>query len=114
MKARLSELLGRLPGPVTPQWPGGERFTRALAHGSMSVELYAPEGHDPQTPHRQDELYFVQAGSGTFDLDGRKWAFEAGDCFFVPAGVPHRFEDFTADFATWVVFWGPDGGERGA
>jgi mannose-6-phosphate isomerase-like protein (cupin superfamily) len=111
MKARLPELLARLPGPITAQWPRGERFTRALAHGSMSVELYAPLGTDPQMPHRQDELYFVQAGCGTFDLDGHKHPFQAGDCFFVPAGAPHRFEDFSADFVTWVVFWGPEGGE---
>jgi hypothetical protein len=32
---------------------------------------------------------------------------------FVPAGVEHRFEDFSDDFAVWVVFWGPDGGEGG-
>jgi hypothetical protein len=31
--------------------------------------------------------------------------------FFVPAGVAHRFERFSPDFATWVVFWGPHGGE---
>lgn len=30
---------------------------------------------------------------------------------FVPAGMTHRFEDFSADFVTWVVFWGPEGGE---
>jgi hypothetical protein len=30
----------------------------------------------------------------------------------VPARVAHRFEEFTPDFATWVVFWGPPGGER--
>jgi len=30
---------------------------------------------------------------------------------FVEAGVEHRFEDFTDDFETWVVFWGPQGGE---
>jgi hypothetical protein len=26
--------------------------------------------------------------------------------------MPHRFEDFTDDFATWVIFYGPEGGER--
>jgi hypothetical protein len=31
---------------------------------------------------------------------------------FVAAGVPHRFEEFSRDFAAWVVFWGPKGGER--
>ena len=27
-------------------------------------------------------------------------------------GAVHRFEHFSSDFATWVVFWGPPGGER--
>ena len=35
-----------------------------------------------------------------------------GDFLFVPAGVEHRFEGFTDDLAVWVVFYGPDGGER--
>jgi hypothetical protein len=26
--------------------------------------------------------------------------------------VPHRFENFTDDFGTWVIFYGPEGGER--
>jgi len=30
---------------------------------------------------------------------------------FVPAGVEHRFEHFSEDFSTWVVFYGPRGGE---
>jgi len=38
--------------------------------------------------------------------------FAPGMVLFVPAGTTHRFEDFSADFATWVVFWGPQGGER--
>jgi mannose-6-phosphate isomerase-like protein (cupin superfamily) len=36
----------------------------------------------------------------------------ANDLLFVPAKVVHRFEEFSADFATWVMFWGPTGGER--
>lgn len=111
MKATVAELMRRLPGPVTEQWPKGERFAEAFRHGSMSVELYAPVGKDPQAPHAQDELYFIQSGSGTFVLDGVSHEFEPGDCFFVAAGVEHRFTQFTPGFATWVVFWGPEGGE---
>jgi mannose-6-phosphate isomerase-like protein (cupin superfamily) len=111
MKATVAELMRRLPGPVTEQWPKGERFAEAFRHGSMSVELYAPVGKDPQAPHAQDELYFIQSGSGIFVLDGVAHEFEAGDCFFVAAGVEHRFTQFTPGFATWVVFWGPEGGE---
>lgn len=112
MKASSAELLQRLPGKITEKWPEGERFVTAFAHGSMSVELYAPVGHDPQTPHAQDELYFIHAGTGQLVIAEACQTFMPGDVFFVPAGVEHHFEGFTPDFSTWVVFWGPQGGER--
>lgn len=111
LKANAALLLGRLPGPCTPRWPEGERFARAFAHGTMSVELYAPRGTDPQQPHDQDELYFVVSGRGELLLAGTMHPFGPGDAFFVPAGAEHRFVRFSEDFATWVVFWGPRGGE---
>lgn len=105
MKASLADALARLPGPA------GERFVRVMAHGSMSVEVYAPRGSDPQQPHAQDELYVVAAGQGRFHLGDAVHDVAAGDCLFVPAGAEHRFLDFSNDFVTWVVFWGPRGGE---
>ncbi|MGL4444481.1 MAG: cupin domain-containing protein [Alsobacter sp.] len=86
-------------------------FARVLGSGSMSVELYRPQVVDPQTPHPQDELYVVVAGSGVFFRAGERLLFKAGDVIFVPAGMEHRFEDFTPDFETWVIFYGPQGGE---
>jgi mannose-6-phosphate isomerase-like protein (cupin superfamily) len=111
MKASVSDLLKQLPGKASTQWPAGEQFVQALAHGTMSVELYSPVGSDPQTPHSQDELYFIHSGSGTFALGAESHSCAPGDCFFVAAGVAHRFTSFTSDFSTWVVFWGPEGGE---
>jgi mannose-6-phosphate isomerase-like protein (cupin superfamily) len=104
--------LARLPGPPQPLWPEGARAVLALQHGSMELELYAPRGHDPQQPHRRDEIYLVISGQGFFDDGGQVQAFRAGDAIFVPAGRPHRFIEFSDDFATWVVFYGPEGGER--
>jgi mannose-6-phosphate isomerase-like protein (cupin superfamily) len=89
----------------------GKRFFVGMAHGSMKVELYKPIGRDPQQPHEQDELYFIVSGRGTFFRDGDRRPFAPGDVIFVEAGVLHRFEDFSEDFETWVVFWGPKGGE---
>ncbi len=86
-------------------------FARVLGSGTMSVELYRPQAVDPQTPHEQDELYVVVAGSGIFFRDGERMPFGAGDVIFVPAGMEHRFESFTGDFETWVIFYGPPGGE---
>ena len=91
--------------------PTDARFTYPIRHGSMRVGVYAPRGHDPQEPHDQDELYIVHKGTGRFRQGAHTVPFGPGDVLFVPAGVDHRFEDFSDDFATWVVFWGPKGGE---
>jgi mannose-6-phosphate isomerase-like protein (cupin superfamily) len=92
--------------------PRGKPFVELLRHGTMSVEFYAPRGVDTQTPHSQDELYVVVSGSGEFINGPRRHRFGPGDLLFVPAGVEHRFENFSDDFAVWVVFYGPRGGEK--
>ena len=82
----------------------GERYAEPFTYSTMRLGLYAPRKFDPQGPHDQDELYFVLEGSGTFVHNGKRTTFEPGDAMFVAAGVEHRFEDFSDDFATWVVF----------
>ena len=114
MKATVIELMQQIPGPVTEKWPRGEPFAVAFRHGSMLVELFAPVGTDAQTPHSQDELYFIHSGSGTFVIGEERHSFVPGTCFFVPGGVVHNFEEFSPDFSAWVVFWGPQGGETAA
>jgi mannose-6-phosphate isomerase-like protein (cupin superfamily) len=110
MRATLADALARLPAAPSALYPEGVPFTRALASGHMSVELYAPgsnaDGRDRQQPHAQDELYVVQRGRATLHLHGQRLAAAPGDVLFVPAGAPHHFEPFTADFATWVIFYG--------
>ncbi|HLN47566.1 MAG TPA: cupin domain-containing protein [Magnetospirillaceae bacterium] len=83
-----------------------------LAHGSMELEYYAPHGHDTQMPHDRDELYVVISGHGWFRNGEVRHEFGPNDVLFVPAKTEHRFEQFSDDFATWVIFWGPQGGER--
>jgi len=82
-----------------------------LARGTLELGYYMPRGTDDQQPHEQDEVYIVRAGHGRFVLDGETQPFAPGDALFVPAGKPHRFENFSDDFAAWVVFYGPGGGE---
>jgi mannose-6-phosphate isomerase-like protein (cupin superfamily) len=90
---------------------GGKRYEVMLRHGTLQLGVYAPRGTDPQQPHEQDEAYIVMAGTGAFVRGGERIDFAPGDALFVPAGVTHRFEDFSDDFAVWVVFYGPNGGE---
>lgn len=89
----------------------GRRFVQVFGHGSLEVEVYKPLGVDRQKPHTRDEIYVVISGRGTFFNGGERHPFEPGEVLFVPAGVEHRFEDFGEDFATWVFFYGPEGGE---
>jgi mannose-6-phosphate isomerase-like protein (cupin superfamily) len=86
-------------------------FSVEVTNGSMRLGLYAPRGHDPQEPHAQDEIYVVARGSGEFVRDTERRTFAPGDALLVPAGMPHRFENFSDDFLVWVVFYGPSGGE---
>ena len=88
-----------------------KQFVKLFEHGSMSVEYYQPRLVDLQTPHKQDELYIIAAGSGEFVKENDRYHFKTGDLFFVPAGAVHWFENFTEDFATWVIFYGRNGGE---
>jgi len=82
-----------------------------LQHGTMELGFYKPLGRDDQQPHDQDEIYIVQSGSGSFLLGDETIPFAIGDALFVAAGITHKFVDFSDDFAAWVVFYGPEGGE---
>ena len=101
----VNEALERLPGPA------GQRFAELFKHGTLSVEIYAPKGSDPQKPHTRDEAYIVVSGGGEFIFGDERVKFSNGDFLFAPADVSHRFEKFTDDLVVWVIFYGPEGGE---
>jgi mannose-6-phosphate isomerase-like protein (cupin superfamily) len=86
-------------------------FLELFTHGTLSVEVYKPDKLDHQQPHEKDEVYIVISGEGDFYLDGKSVKFHKGDFLFVPAGVEHRFENFSEDFSTWVIFYGEKGRE---
>lgn len=89
----------------------GGTFMTQFVHGTLEVEIYKPTGTDPQEPHQRDEIYVVISGTGWFVNGEARHRFGPGDFIFVPAHQVHRFEEFTDDFATWVFFYGPEGGE---
>lgn len=102
----LETAMSMLPGP------GGLRFAKVFEHGSLEVEIYAPKGTDPQSPHERDEVYVVAKGHGIYVNGEARTPCEAGDVLFAAAGEEHRFVEFSHDFATWVFFYGPQGGEH--
>lgn len=116
MKTTIADALRQIPGPPNEHYPDGTPSVTALQHGSMALKVFRPsanpDGRDRQLPHTQDELYLVHGGSAEFVIGDERFPAGVGDSFFVPAGEPHRFENFTPDFVTWVVFYGPQGGEQ--
>ena len=96
----------------------GRQSAKLMQHGTMQLRYYAPGGKDAQTPHSQDEIYIVWKGEGWFvkGADGgeTRTRFTPGDALFVPAGIVHRFAEFSDDLEVWVVFYGPPGGEFSA
>jgi mannose-6-phosphate isomerase-like protein (cupin superfamily) len=104
-KVALQDAAGKIPAP------DGKRFAPVFHHGTLLVKFYIPHGTDPQQPHHRDEAYIVASGSGTYRHADERVPFETGDFLFAEAGVPHCFENFSDDFATWVLFYGPEGGE---
>ena len=89
----------------------GRGSTELLRHGSLEVRWYAPKGAVRSGTHDRDEVYVVAQGKGQFLNGGVRHRFGPGDVLFVPAGVVHRFEEFSDDLAVWVFFYGPEGGE---
>ncbi len=105
-RVTVAEGLQRIPGPA------GQRSVALLHHGTLEVKLSAPRALNEQTPHARDEMYVVMAGEGFLFCDGDRQRFGPGDLLFVPSGAEHRFEDFTDNLTVWVIFYGPEGGER--
>ncbi|MEP7253118.1 MAG: cupin domain-containing protein [Ginsengibacter sp.] len=81
-------------------------FVKLMEDGNMTVEYFAPKVKDTQSPHKQDELYVIVSGSSEFYRDSETINCKKGDILFVPAGMEHRFNNFSEDFATWVIFYG--------
>jgi mannose-6-phosphate isomerase-like protein (cupin superfamily) len=105
MKIDSQEALEKLANFKSP-------FLALFKHGTLEIEVYKPDKVDLQQPHTRDEVYIIISGSGEFLNDGVRTMFAVGDFLFVPAGIEHRFENFTDDFSTWVLFYGPEGGEK--
>jgi hypothetical protein len=96
----LAEALAKGPPPA------GNLAVPQFAQGELEVELYSPQGEDRQKPHDRDEIYVVARGTGQIFDGRRRHPVAPGSFVFVAAGEPHRFEDFSADFAVWVIFYG--------
>ncbi len=96
---RVEELTAQLKGRPA-------EYLEFMSVPDMSCGIYRlePGASDPQHPHRQNEIYYVLTGAGSFhDKDGRREVSQ-GDVLYVSANAEHRFEDITETLTLLVVF----------
>lgn len=90
----------------------GERARQAEAYleflriPSMSAGIYVlPAGSaDPQSPHKQDEVYYVIRGYGRLRAGLADQSVKQGSLILVAAGVEHRFHDIEEELTVLVLF----------
>lgn len=95
---------------------GGKRYLEFLRVPALSAGFYAlpANGTDQQTPHQQDEIYYVISGCARMTIALKGQAPEdrpvvAGTVIFVEAGAEHRFHSIEEDLVVLVVFGPAEG-----
>jgi len=81
-------------------------YLEFLRARSMSAGLYViPVGEgDRQTPHREDEVYFVLSGRGQLQIGDDDHSVEPGVFAFVEAGAEHHFHSIAEELSLLVLF----------
>jgi len=84
----------------------GRLYHEFLRTHDLSVGLYRlpAAGSDPQSPHTEDEVYFVVRGRATITVGNEEHPVTAGSVVFVGADVPHRFHDIEDELVVLVIF----------
>lgn len=72
----------------------------------MSLGIYRlpARGTDTQSPHKQDEAYYVLSGKARLQGDGETRDVFPGAVLFVEAGASHIFVDIEEDLELLVFF----------
>ncbi len=73
---------------------------------SLYTGLYvlAAGAEDQQTPHDEDEVYYVIRGRGTLQVANEDMPVAPGSIIYVKAHVDHRFHHITEDLELLVFF----------
>jgi mannose-6-phosphate isomerase-like protein (cupin superfamily) len=85
---------------------GDKRYREFLRVASMSAGIYVlPAGAtDQQTPHQEDEIYYVVRGKAKMRLGREERSIREGNVIFVEKDLEHRFFDIAEELALLVIF----------
>ncbi|HEY6303822.1 MAG TPA: cupin domain-containing protein [Terriglobales bacterium] len=71
---------------------------------SAGVYVLAKGSTDPQTPHREDEMYYVVRGRARMQIGSDHAEVRPGSVIFVEAELEHRFDDIQEELEVLVFF----------
>jgi mannose-6-phosphate isomerase-like protein (cupin superfamily) len=88
-----------------------DRYLEFLRVASLSAGVYVlPAGAtDGQSPHGEDEVYYVVQGRGRFRQGDADRPVAPGDVLFVPAREAHHFHTIEEELVLLVLFAPPEG-----
>jgi mannose-6-phosphate isomerase-like protein (cupin superfamily) len=91
---------------VADRRESGREWLEFLRVDSLSMGVYhlAKGAVDRQSPHKQDEVYYVASGRAVLAVDGQDHPVEPGSIVFVAANAEHRFHSISEDLTTLVFF----------
>jgi mannose-6-phosphate isomerase-like protein (cupin superfamily) len=73
---------------------------------SMGLYVLPAGGADPQSPHTEDEVYYVVSGQAKIQVAGESRSVQAGSIVYVAKNVEHRFHSIKEEL-TVIVFFAP-------
>ena len=71
---------------------------------SMGIYVLPAGGTDPQSPHTEDEVYYVVRGKAEVRVSEEDRPVHAGSIIYVPKNVVHRFHSIREDLVVLVLF----------
>lgn len=85
-----------------------KRYLEFLKVPDLSIGLYVlpAGGVDLQSPHTEDEVYYVVSGKAQIKVADEDRAVQAGSIVYVAKNVEHRFHSIE-DELTVIVFFAP-------
>ncbi len=81
-------------------------YLEFLRVSDLSMGLYSLKAGqtDPQSPHNEDEVYYVIAGMGRIEVGAEIQDVRPGSIIYVPAKVAHKFLDISEELQVLVFF----------
>lgn len=73
---------------------------------SMGLYVLPAGGTDPQSPHTEDEVYYVVSGRAQIQVADEDRTVQAGSIVYVAKNVEHHFHSIEEEL-TVIVFFAP-------